>query len=823
MQQATQEAQLEFCTNIYGESYLFEVNQIAFDRYDSASVFKGHFEQELWDEDCFNVIIGTDSGLLVDYVLKHRKKDDSVFFFIELPELVDVIRAKVDTSTDPKVVIFSADEWQERLDDFQLMKFIYKNKLKFFESLGARFEHFPAYHKLKYDSHATMERLSFYNKVTLGSEHFVIRQMQNVCENRLPAQGLEGIFRDCSCVILAGGPSLDNCLGWVQTHRENLVVIAVSRIARRLQQVGLVPDVVVSVDPFDDSFDVSKEMLLWPSSVVFVNSYHVAPKLLGQWHGPSMYLGVRFPWHSQLNVTNFNSAGPTVTNTALSFAIAAGFSQILLAGTDMCFSSDGFTHAKGSIEAAQGPLLTAEGIWVETNQGKMAETSLQLATARERLEQSIEEEAETGVSFINLAPEGAKIRGVPYSPLESVTLLKPVTQGLERMHDYCQSLSLEEQLRQDKAVLTELIRVERDLGDVIALARKAIKINQDLYNAKGNQAKASNQLDKLQKKLDKDYEYLTKLLKIYGLNYFVSFMSPGNVDEWDDSRLEESGRLYYEAFVKSGEKLQLLLRAARLRTESRVMENDSCPSFEKLFAQWRMDKQCGRAALWIARHGSEKLNAHLQSEFHLLQQEYLQQIEANDTQHAKNIIKQTSIDNIDAKVAQLFAKRNLAALQKLAHALGLQSNQDENHRSLSHLLAGYIQVIQGNKSEALIEFEQTSLESHRSLALTQIVSLALGLKLFARALAAMTELCDFSPRFLPKLAHLQFITGDPMAAVESYNRYLGFYPKDLMVWQALAKLYMDLGAMDAVRMACEHILSMDAENVAARQMLNSVA
>ena len=49
---------------------------------------------------------------------------------------------------------------------------------------------------------------------------------------------------------------------WVrEAPAQALVIIAVSRICRRLREAGITPHIVVSIDPTEFSFDISKEFL----------------------------------------------------------------------------------------------------------------------------------------------------------------------------------------------------------------------------------------------------------------------------------------------------------------------------------------------------------------------------------------------------------------------------------------------------------------------------------------------------------------------------------------------------------------------------------
>ena len=815
------EGKLDFSTNAFGERYLYPVNQISFDRYDSHSVFKAHYHEALWGDDTFNVIIGTDSGLLVDYVRQHRKQDNSVYIFVELQSLVGAVNTNCFIEEDSNIYIYGSDEWESAVKRSEIAQFIYKNKLRFFDSLGARYEYLDDYHALKFKVHASLEQLSYLNRVTLGSENFIVRQLQNISENYLSAMPLKDVFSGCTAIILAGGPSLDEVLPWVIEYRERLVVIAVSRIAKRLREVDLIPDVFVSVDPFDDSFDVSKEMLEFPPSVVFVNSYHVVSKLLAQWRGPNLYLGLRFPWKTPNNGENFYSAGPTVTNSALSFTLGIGCSKILFAGVDLCFSKEGYTHAKGSIETAQGPLLTADGLWVETNANEMAETSFPLASAREQFEIMIAEQPDDKFEIINLALNAAKIKGVNYQNIKDVEIVGFPDSAKQKMHDYCHSFTEENRYQDSNMVFKELSKVQNDLKKIILLANEGILANKKLYGSKDQHQKdrITVKLNKIQSKLDKNFAYLARLLKTYGLSYFVEYMDPSSIDHWDDAKLEKSGDLYYQAYKKSAKKLLKLIDASIDRVLSRKEEMKMHPDFELIFSAWIRDKQLGRAYIWAQKHPLAEQSLATQQSFERVFSEYHAVINSNDTEHAQFIAKRASVDGVEHKATQLFAKRDLNGLKKLALSLSLQPQNDVAKDSLAHLLSGYIYVLLDDNNEALAHFQQTNVDSHRMYALNHIVGIELGEKRFAEAIVGLRELCAFSPRYFIKLAHLQYLTDEPMAAIDAYNQYLTLFGDDTQAWMALAKIFFELGAIESAQIACDYVLDVEPQNKLAATML----
>ncbi|WHF56849.1 hypothetical protein OCF84_06310 [Shewanella xiamenensis] len=88
---------LFFSSNKFGEKVIHAINQITFDRFESKMVFKSHFKDEIFEKDTFNVVIGTDSGLLIDYIVNFRNDDNSVYYFVEHQDVIEFLNKDVNS------------------------------------------------------------------------------------------------------------------------------------------------------------------------------------------------------------------------------------------------------------------------------------------------------------------------------------------------------------------------------------------------------------------------------------------------------------------------------------------------------------------------------------------------------------------------------------------------------------------------------------------------------------------------------------------------------------------------------------------------------
>ena len=359
-----------FISNDYGDRYLYPVNRETFHRTGAYAQYKKHFGEALFAEKTLHILVGTDSGMLLRHINKTSVPDACRYVFIELPQVIDRL-AKEGLLEDlqEEITCIPIGQLKETADLLEFQNYLYTEKILVWKSLAAVDSFLPEYAELNWETRDFIDAFAWKIKVQLGNQTFIARQLENLAENRISAACLKNLFPGKTAVLLAGGPSLDDHLPWIKQHRDQLVVLAVSRIARRLKEVDLVPDIFFSVDPNQASFDVSKEMLYFGDKTLFVNSFHVVPQLLSQWQGPMAFVGNRFPWPEESAQQFINAPGPTVTHTAFGIAMQMGFKQIILAGVDLCFSPEGYSHAKGSYERHAGPQFNQFDTQVRTQPG----------------------------------------------------------------------------------------------------------------------------------------------------------------------------------------------------------------------------------------------------------------------------------------------------------------------------------------------------------------------------------------------------------------------------------------------------------------------
>ena len=834
-------ANLNFMRNAFGDEVLYEVNRNAFDREGSSAVFQRQFASRLRRPDSLFIIIGSDSALLAQWLLREELPEGTRYLFVEPDYLVESIRERLPQIEDmPRVALTSAEQWLEMAQEFQFQDYAYLDKIQVIQSIGASDAYLTDYRSIHWEVQTKVKELIWSIEFQLGSQAFVMRQIENIGDNCDPAMCVKDVFKQRSAVLLGGGPSLDQLIPWVKQHRDQVCVIAVSRVCRRLLQADLQPDVVVSIDPHDLSFDVSKEMLLFDRRTLLIHSYHVSPLLLAQWHGPAVYFGERLPWKSDANVPNLKSQGPTVTNTALSMAVQMGFAQVILGGVDLCYSREGHTHASGSNERNAGPMLGNVGIQVETNGGWMADTRHSFASAVEIMGGQAESALEQDCRIINPAEAAAKIPNVEHIRLDDIALPGEHFAAAELLQQHVPESTPEHRLAHYKAMLKAIARANGRLRAIIKLSDEALECNDGLFGRNGKTAdfKYKKRMDKIEKKLDREYKDISPLVKNFASRAFLRLTRPDRDRDWTDEEIEKWGRAYYQIYKDAARNLIELLDTARERVQARIDEEQSPPNIAGLTAQWDKDRTPGRAKVWQLQHPEQaaQLDEFNRAALQAQLDRFQQVLDETDTEQAKWCSDNYTLGPVRSKLQILFVQQDLEELQRTAGELAKLDSEQAG--VLLALANGYLCELQGDKDGAMAHYQvlldhfAAQMESNggelpRSPeledALRRLSGLALERQDTDNALMMMQVLTSLSPAYSPQYAELLRLTGDYQGAVDVYTGYLELAPNDYGAMLKLGKIFQTAGSAESASWAYNYVLEKDPGNQAAQTLLSDLA
>lgn len=797
------------CVNDFGERYYYNLNRHGFDKVSAEALFDTKFGKTLFEEDALNVIIGTDSGLLLRYLQTKPLPNGTRYLFIEPESVLTALEADgLLDNLDERLACIAMRDWAEAIGRFKITDYFYIDAVRSYNAICAQDDYIEEYAELSWHVTELLSQLHWQTSVELGAEAFIARQIHNIADNKLPAKLLAGAFAGKTVVLLAGGPSLDGALSWVKAHRDRLVVFAVSRIARQLLQADLYPDFIFSVDPTELSFDISKEMLEFDERTVFVCSHHTVPTLLNQWRGLALYLGDRLPWTSDLNCPNLESVGPTVTNTALQVAYRFGFRRIVLAGVDLCFTRDGFTHAKGSNEALAGPRFNLTSLQVQTNAGGMAPTSCDFAQAIHSLALQARHLTAAGCEIINVSEHAAKVDGIGYLALEEIDLAQTAVDvaGIVQIR----LGGAGEEAAYYAKVLADLRRAQFQIRSIAKLVEDARRINDAMYNEHGmiDEYKDKRKLDKIEKKLKREHRHYSRLVKKFGIRRFIKLAKPFTDQDWTAQEAKQLGNVFYDAYRDGAAKLLQLIEASMDRVLARQQELSLHPDFSVLIAQTLKDRSFGRVRIWRQRFGAEQIPAALQNELAELDRNYRQVLLNRETRHFAQAKDQSSLHNLKQRVGMLFKHQKIEELADLR--ISLQKHPEpEKVLPYQALVAGYLAEL-ANEHEAALDAYRQIVDGGDVLleeALARIVVIAVERDDARQADLALECLAQLNPLYLPWYADIQRLHGDILVAIDTYNAYIRRFPNDSSTQLKLARLYLDQGIYEAAELMLDHLLT----------------
>jgi len=820
-----------FVSNEFGDRFLYSVNRHCFDGVGSDAVYRSRWGESLFKENTLYIIAGSDSGVLISYIDKRGVPKGSRYLFVELDELAEHIQPRLqESAASQNMHMCNIANWLEVARQHNFAAYAYLDSVQVLRSLAVDDANLPAYRTLWRELEQNTQQVLWTFRVELGNSTFFTRQMENVCENRHSAYCLKDLFKDKTAVLLAGGPSLDDILPWVMEHRENLVVVAVSRISRRLQQLNFQPDIIVTVDPHACSFDVSKHMLRLHEQAILVNAYHATPLLLGQWAGPSLYLDHRYPWKKDPHNHIINGAGPTVSNSAINLIIAMGCKQIVLAGLDLCFSAQGFSHAQGSDERNAGAFLAYADQTVVTNSGAIAETDNPFFTAIKSIETQAKHAREQGCKLLNPSANAARIHNVDFVALSDIEFSPLEQPAIDTIRQALPKDDSATRLACYQQAAKEFDQAQYTFEKIKQLAKQALEHNDGLFGRNGKKAdfKHKLQMDKIEKQLNKNHKEHASLCKLFGMKEFIKTFSTTEAEDWSDEEIETKGRVYYQAYISGADDILQLIRAGKTRIESRIAEEKDSPDFSTLFLQWQKDRQPGRAFIWQNRHEQlvQELDQEVVSQLQQMASDLNKEIDNNEHAHIKKIKQYASLHGVTGKALEFFKNRDSDGLQRLLNGLATRGEVEAD--ILHNLVSGYDAELNGQNDIAIEHYQHVVIHETNTAnpalenALSRLAYLALEHHELTVAGSFLEALCGLSPAYMPQYADILRMTNQLQRAVDVYTEYLSVAPDDLSTMMKLALLYKRIGAKESAQWLFEHILQKDPGNEAAQDLLQQV-
>lgn len=222
---------------------------------------------------------------------------------------------------------------------------------------------------------------------------------------------LRGALAGLPAILVAAGPSLDEAAPALCGLEARAPILCVDTALRRLAQVGVQPELALTIDPHRASVR-HVEGLAFTAPLGFLPS--AFPEVLARHRGPRL---VAFPRGDRLGEAldacsgkGLVGVGGTVAYFALEVALQLGCEPVILVGLDLALR--GVQHHCTGAVAYAAPRAR---LWVPGQAGGEVETTAALDRFRHALELRIAELP--GRTFVNTSPSGARIAGTLSCPL----------------------------------------------------------------------------------------------------------------------------------------------------------------------------------------------------------------------------------------------------------------------------------------------------------------------------------------------------------------------------------------------------------------------
>jgi len=740
MPQTLHPTEVTFEHNAFGDEFIAPVNAETFRERAYAETWQQRYAPLTYSPNHTYVVAGTDSGMLIKAFARALAEQPPALVFIEDERVIDAVAANcaAELAELPHAELMTLSQFREACENRVYDNALLTGRISALKAVCAEADHLGSYRAIDEQIHFVLHSRRWLVMSTSVRLPYLQQRLLNLPEMAVNASLLKRRFAGQTVVVMAAGPSLDDHLPWVKTHRESLIVISVSRISRRLQQTGITPDIVVTLDPHDISFEVSREGLDFTPAPVLVFSDQAVNTLVGQWSGPKIYTGTRVPWTAEDDEHRSNAS--TVSNLAFDVARLGEPERIILMGLDFCLDKAGHTHAQGNMERDTGVSLRTDMEEVTTYDGSVRLSSVDYYTSGKSLEAQITA-LETPCTVYNPSPGAMRLDGVTFAPLETLTLAPDATRTpLDVLHnDIEQTRAHSDWLREGQASLRRfrhrISRLEKLAGDGLRIVKEA-KREGDVS------PRLVQRLNRIDKEIRKKYLEERRFCVSNCGNLFADILDTGAQQDTIDhgNTLEKSGNIY-SAYRKSIQLIRPMLEDTQDSLGLLNAESDDVwpEALSARFLQLGLPRRILRSQ---ARIDDTALTA---------AHELLQAQQQMQTQRLKSVL-----NDMQVSAESLFKTLNGAYVQQSVDKLTHYQNAIREMRDFAlhplylHLADAYLAEVQGDDESALSSYQAIVDAGENPLleeALNRAAYLCIRTGDTQTAMLALTVLSELNPMY----------------------------------------------------------------------------
>lgn len=147
-----------FSVTQFGETYLPSVNRTLFENQPSEKLFEREYPNLFTKENHLYVIVGTDSGLLANYVLEHKLPKGSRYLFVELESVMALMNIEIPENVKDRVKVHSLATFAEAIEQDPIPVYFIKKATRTYKSQAAKYAYITEYVSLLSNVEKIMEQ-----------------------------------------------------------------------------------------------------------------------------------------------------------------------------------------------------------------------------------------------------------------------------------------------------------------------------------------------------------------------------------------------------------------------------------------------------------------------------------------------------------------------------------------------------------------------------------------------------------------------------------------------------------------------------------------
>lgn len=779
---------------------LTEFKETVLERY-FPDVFQHTFSQTIYKnfvglslpEDKLFVVLGTDSGLLVDY-LSQIATPGQRFILLDHAPVVEWL--KENKAINSKMELYAFDDFDFEILYEKYQDYVIRNAIILLKSLVVDRET-ALYQGLFSVYEEQFQRFRIDRVDNRDFKKVFNQQLENVCDLVHPLQVIKDRLKgEVPGIILGGGPSLDQIIPWLKVNQNKVWIFAASRICKRLLKEGITPDFIASLDPQPLIFEYSKEMYQFADQSILITGEHPYPRLIQQWKGLKTYTRRRFPW-AKGSEDNFISDGPTVTNAMFGMAVYLGVSNLYLGGVDFCFTLEGVCHESGSIESQMGirDYFDTQAI---NYRGEKVGTNIQLYDARNLFEEQFAKLSKTwtGLQAYNLNSGAAVVNGIDYQSIESLDLSVDKFDVVDAFKFELQDTA-ESQKKFLRFLTMELNKATNWLEQIAKKAKTGVHLTSILFKDIKKQPERINDVLKIKQQLENyvgvDYQTM--------VNYaYVDFMETLQPVESEEamSQQEMTNALmgFFGGLQKGSEGFLERILSIRNEINFRKSEMDPSTHFPELAQKWLTKGVPGRFYVWlesIAEHSYEYYLSKFPNEVKALESDYEELVHDDSQLKTRFESRLSDPQEYVLQILKAFEQKMFHPIEKVIRQL--QSLPKEHFQAVKLFAEGTLFELQNHPEQALEKYLKADPEKTKAYVLQRLFPLAFTLSKYDLALETLEVLCRYDKRYMPFFADALALLGNVEGAIQTYQAY-PLLKQDTSAVIHLLKLYVQVGQVD---------------------------